>query len=194
MLDYPPIRFDSAPPGTRETLCALEDTLGRVPNLLATLAHSPAALRGYVALREALCAGALSEARREQIALRVAELTASRYGVAAHAALGALAGLGRDDVADGRRGYSPHPAADAALQFAERLVLGAGCVDRPALERLAASGWTRAQVLEIAATTALSLLESYVASITAPEVDFPAPPCLATRSPRLSSLNLDPGG
>ena len=45
---------DSAPEGSREALEALEQNVGFIPNLAATIGGSPVALQGFVAMQSAL--------------------------------------------------------------------------------------------------------------------------------------------
>src|SRR2546425_7867922 len=62
--------------------------LGRIPNLYAALANSPASLAGYLGFREALVRGVLPQRLREGIALLVAEQNECEYCVSAHTARG----------------------------------------------------------------------------------------------------------
>jgi hypothetical protein len=56
----PPVTTISAPDDAKPVLEGIKRAIGMIPNLYATLAHSPAALKGYLALSEALQAGKLS--------------------------------------------------------------------------------------------------------------------------------------
>ena len=49
-----PIEPGQATPDARQLLDGVQEQLGMLPNLIRTLAHSPAALRGYLAFGEAL--------------------------------------------------------------------------------------------------------------------------------------------
>lgn len=54
MTQIAPLTIDTADAATAATLKAVKAKLGMVPNLLATLAHAPAALNGYLGLSETL--------------------------------------------------------------------------------------------------------------------------------------------
>ena len=68
-----PIDPASAQGKARELLSAVQSKLGMTPNLMRTLAQSPAALEGYLSLNNALAKGTLPAAVREQLALAVAQ-------------------------------------------------------------------------------------------------------------------------
>jgi alkylhydroperoxidase family enzyme len=63
----------------RDLLDQTRKQVGRVPNMYATIANAPAVLRGYLALREALTGGALTDRVREQLALLTAQGNGCAY-------------------------------------------------------------------------------------------------------------------
>lgn len=69
------LTIDQASPAAQTLLQGAKAKLGMVPNLFSTLAHSPAALGGYLQLNDALQHGALSGAQRETVALATASST-----------------------------------------------------------------------------------------------------------------------
>ena len=58
---------------TRELLEQTKARMGKVPNLIKTLANSPAALEAYLGFSDALSNGVIPAQLREQIALAVSE-------------------------------------------------------------------------------------------------------------------------
>lgn len=148
-------------------------TLGFVPNLMRTLAHSPAALEGYLALSGALSGGRLGSRLREQIALAVAEANACGYCLAAHTALGKMAGLGPDEIAAARVGDARDTKEAAALRFARRVVEGRGEVAEDEFARVRAAGFDDGQVAEILAEVALNVFTNYLNKATRVVIDFP---------------------
>ena len=104
---------------TRQMLDTVHAALGTTPNLMKTLAVAPAALKGYLDLNDALAAGVLDRRFREQIAIAVAETNACGYCLAAHHALGALAGLTPDEMARNREARSGDTRREAGLRFAK---------------------------------------------------------------------------
>ena len=117
-----PVDHQESSGAQRELLDAVKKQMGRVPNLMATFAHAPAALRAYLDVREALAAGILPARLREQIALLVAQQNECEYCLAAHSAVGKSLGLSQDEILDSRRGLLDDAQATAALQFARAVV------------------------------------------------------------------------
>jgi alkylhydroperoxidase family enzyme len=70
---------------TKELLDQVHGKLGFVPNMMRTMAISPAALEGHLGLSGALAGGALTPKVREHIALAVGEANGCEY--VAHVAL-----------------------------------------------------------------------------------------------------------
>jgi uncharacterized peroxidase-related enzyme len=160
----------------------LDDTksqLGRVPNLYATLVAGPAALRGYLALRDSLTDGTLTERQREQLALLVAEENGCHYCVSAHTMRGSrLLKMTPEELADTRRAHDADPHTDAILRVASAAVRTGGRVDDALLAEARAAGVTDAELAEIVAHIALNTLSNYFNHLARPELDFPAAPAL----------------
>lgn len=158
----------------RPLLDGVKRKLGLVPNLMGTLAHSPAALEGYLSFSAALAKGALPARLREQIALAVGEANDCQYCLAAHTALGRSAGLTEDEIAQSRRGSSTDPKADAALTFARTVVIKRGGVTDGDVEALRNAGFSDAEIVEVVANVALNIFTNYFNHVAQTEVDFPA--------------------
>jgi alkylhydroperoxidase family enzyme len=67
-----------------ELLDQVQMIMGFVPTLMRVLAHSPAALAGYLSLRDALAMGLLPVHLREQIAITVAATNDCDVCLASH--------------------------------------------------------------------------------------------------------------
>jgi uncharacterized peroxidase-related enzyme len=150
-----------------------------VPNLIATMASSPAVARAYLGFAQALAGGTLPRRLREQIALVVGEANACSYCVAAHTALGRRAGLTEAETKEARRASSQDGKERAALVFARKVVQDRGVVADADVERLRRAGYTEGEIGEIVANVALSIFTNYFNHVVGTEVDFPAAPSLA---------------
>lgn len=172
-----------APAASQPLLEAVHQKLGMVPNLLKTLAHSPAALRYYLSGSEALGGGSLPAALREQIALATAGANACDYCASAHTLMGKGAGLTATEMARNLNGRSEDTRAQAALDFASVVVRDRGQVDDAALQAVRAAGYSDADVVEIVAHVAANILTNYVNHVAGTVIDFPvvktAPPVAA---------------
>src|SRR5258706_1281678 len=117
----------------RQLLDAVQAKLGLTPNLMKTLAASPAALEGYLNFVGALSGGVLDTTFREQIALAVAQANACEYCLAAHTALGSLAGLQPAEIIASRESRSGDAKRNAGLKFAQAIVVNRGEVSDAAV-------------------------------------------------------------
>ena len=148
-----PVNPNTADPATEALLGSVKKTMGTVPNLIATMANSPAVARAYLGFAQALagCAGSLPLRLREQIALVVGEANACGYCVAAHTALGRRAGLTEQETKEARRASSHDGKEQAALEFARKIVQDRGVVADEDVERLRRAGYNDGAVGEIVA-------------------------------------------
>src|SRR5262249_28893778 len=89
---------------TQELLNAVKAKMGKVPNLIKTLAHSPGVLEGYLGLSNALGKGVLPAAVREQLALTIGQFNGCEYCLSAHTLGAKYAGLTPDQVIAARKG------------------------------------------------------------------------------------------
>lgn len=169
-----PLELKQAPEPAAQILSDVQQKLNRVPNIIATMAHSPAVAQAYLAFSGALADGELSSSLREQIALTVAEANSCHYCLAAHAALGKLAGLSAEQVLHARQGQAADTQAAAALGAARKLVEQRGQLEDQDLEGLRQAGFSDGGIAEIVANVALNLFTNYFNHVSDPEIDFPA--------------------
>ena len=94
-----PIDPSAATDQTKELLDGLQQRLGRIPNMIRVMAHSPTVLGGYLDFTNAMQRTTLPASLRDQLALVVAEATGSRYFLALAEALGRRDGLGAEEIA-----------------------------------------------------------------------------------------------
>src|SRR5688500_9811094 len=79
---------ENAPEATKPILGQIKKAIGMVPNLFATIGHSPATLQGFLGFDAAVNAGRLSKREIEQLSLHVSKLNGCSYCVSAHVFLG----------------------------------------------------------------------------------------------------------
>jgi uncharacterized peroxidase-related enzyme len=170
------IPVDQATGETAALFTAVTKKLGRVPNMVATMAQSPAVANAYVGFSGALAAGQLPRKLREQIALVVGQANGCDYCLAAHSMLGKLAGLSPEAVNAARQGQAEDAQASAALDFAARVVSDRGRVSDADIESLRAVGFNDGDIAEIVAHVALNVFTNYFNHLADPVVDFPAAP------------------
>jgi uncharacterized peroxidase-related enzyme len=171
-----PIRRDAADAATGRLLDSVQKKLGMVPNLIATMAHSPAVANAYLGFSQTLTTGTLPARLREQLALVVGETNNCQYCVAAHTALGKGAGLSEGETCDARRAVAANDKERAALEFARTIVTDRGNVSEDDVRSVRQAGYTDGEIGEIVANVALNIFTNYFNHVAGTEVDFPAAP------------------
>lgn len=174
-----PVNRDAADSATTQLLSSVEKKLGMVPNLITTMANSPAVSNAYLGFSQSLSTGSLPARLREQLSLVVGETNGCDYCVAAHTALGKGAGLSEGETCDARRAVSGDDKERAALEFARKIVTDRAIVSDGDIEKVREAGYTDGEIGEIVANVALNIFTNYFNHVAETEVDFPVAPELA---------------
>lgn len=173
-----PVTIATAPEGSRPVLEGLKKAIGMVPNIYATVAHSPAALKGYLAFSEALASGKLSKREAELLALHVSELNGCSYCLSAHTALASRAGASAEDAAAAREGQSASPRERAIFSLARRLIRTGGARAGRELAEARAAGLSDEEIIEVVGHVAARVFTNATAILAETEIDFPRAPRL----------------
>jgi uncharacterized peroxidase-related enzyme len=172
---------ESATGKSAELFTAIQGKLGMVPNMMRAIGNSPAALGAYLQFSGGLASGSLSNQQREQIALAVGEANQCNYCLAAHSALGKMAGLSPDQIRDARQGSAVDAKSDSLIRFAHKLVGERGHVSGEDLQALRDQGFSDSDITEVVANVALNIFTNYFNHVADPEIDFPQAECLACK-------------
>lgn len=157
----------------KELLDVVKAKIGMTPNMMRTMANSPAVLEGYLGFSAALAGGSLNPKLREQIALAVAESNSCEYCLSAHTAIGKMVGLGEIEITESRKAASNDPRVNAALKFARIVVARRGEVTDDDLGYIRQAGYSDGEIAEIIANVVLNIFTNYFNHIAQTEVDFP---------------------
>lgn len=156
----------------KSLLDAVQAKLGMTPNLMKTMAHSPEALQGYLALNESI-GSTLTAELREQIAIAVANANGCRYCLSAHTAIGKMAGLSDEELSRARNADAMDAKAKAVLGFASKIISERGSVSDEDLREIRSAGFGDKEITEIVAHVALNTLTNYFNNVARTEIDFP---------------------
>ena len=173
MARIEPISPESAHPAAQALLDGVQKSLGMTPNLMKTLARSPAALGAYLGFGQSLSAGSLGGRLREQIAVAVAGANGCEYCASAHTALGGRLGVGDSELARNLGGRSEDDRTDAALQFAGSIVHKRGWVSDDDLAAVRNAGFGDDEIVELIAVVAINTFTNYFNHIAETDIDFP---------------------
>lgn len=105
-----PLTPDTATGAARDLLGDLVTRHGTVGPMVATMAHSPAVLGGYLQLSRAMKRAKLPRAVSIRISLAVQQVLGCQVCLAAHVAAAAAAGIPADEIALARNGTSADPS------------------------------------------------------------------------------------
>ncbi|NJK92432.1 MAG: carboxymuconolactone decarboxylase family protein [Blastochloris sp.] len=175
-----PLTDSEACPKQQELLHQVKKSVGAVPNLISTLAHSPAAAKAYLAFSQSLAGGLLDGPLRERLALAVGEKNQCRYCVSAHSMLGSKAGLSKSEIDAARRGTSSDPKVAEALRFARQVLETHGHISEDDWQGITAAGYCEGEVVELVAHVALNFFTNTLNHVAGTEIDFPLAPDLAS--------------
>ena len=169
-----PISYETSTGKAKELLDAVKGKLGVTPNMMKTMAQSPAVLEAYLNFLGSLAEGALNGKTREQIALITAEENGCGYCASAHTAIGKMVGLDEAAIVTARTGQSTDPKSDAILKFARKVVANRGVIDDDDLQTVRNAGASDGEVAEIIANVGLNVFTNYFNLVAKTEIDFPS--------------------
>jgi uncharacterized peroxidase-related enzyme len=158
----------------KELLEAVQSKMGRVPNIVGAMAHSPALLEGYLGLSGAIGSGKLDPKLRAFIALAVAERNGCAYCLSAHTTIGnKMLGIDEATLLKSRTGESIDARTDAALTFTRAIVDKRGKVSEADIAAVQQAGYDDEAIAEISGNVALTILTNYFNELAGTAIDFP---------------------
>jgi alkylhydroperoxidase family enzyme len=161
--------LESAPEKSKPALRGLQQALGIIPNLAATMAESPALLNAFVGAFGSFHGGTFNGAEKQALLLSNAVANRSAWAVAFHSTLALKEGVSEGDVLAIRERRLPQDARLAALsRFTRALLEKRGHVDESELSAFREAGFEQAQVLEVMAGLAVSTMANYAGNVTRP--------------------------
>jgi uncharacterized peroxidase-related enzyme len=164
--------IESAPEDSAAALRTLEQGLGFVPNLAATMAESPVLVNGFVDLRKTLATAELTGVEREIVALAVSLENDCDYCMAAHSTFALMQEADRRAVTAARAGEAPDdPRLGALYRFTRSLVVKRGHVTDEETEVLLDAGYSRRALFDIVAQVGFTTLANLAHSISKAPVD-----------------------
>jgi alkylhydroperoxidase family enzyme len=177
MTRIPSHSLRDAPPASRallEEIVQFSPT-GRLLNMHAQMAHSPAVLEAYVGLRRATANfGTLDQRVRAALMLAAAAQDQSEYALAVTSMLALRAGWGPDQVRALRSGeLTGEPTVDALVAVVREAASDHGRVSDATWKQAAVSGWTDEELAEAFSYVGLAVFTSYFLNFAGTELDLP---------------------
>jgi len=157
----------------RDLLDGVQASIGATPNIMRTMAQSPAVLRAYLEMGKALSTGTFSIALQEQIALTVAGANHCDYCASAHTLIARNAGVAEDELTANLKGQSGDPHTQAILTLTQAIVEKRGFASDQDIGDARAAGVSDAEIVEIVAAVAKNIFTNYINHLAHTEIDFP---------------------
>lgn len=177
MTDFTIHDIDTAPERAGAALRTAQQKLGFIPNMMAVLAESPAALEGYQAVQGALATSSFSTAEQHFVALAVSVVNGCTYCVPAYSLMAAKSGAPQQAVDAVRDGQPIDDGRLSALRdFTQAVVEKRGRVAEEEVKAFLDAGFTKAQVLEVILAAAFKLISNYTNHIADIPLDEPFQP------------------
>ncbi len=167
------IQTHTADAATRLLLESVATKMGKVPNIIATMANSVPATNAYLGFSQSLSKGSLSSRLREKISLTVGQANDCEYCVAAHTAVGQKLGMSETETRDARLAHAVDEKERAALVFCQAIVNQKGSLSDDDVAQVREAGYTDGELVEIVANVAMNIFTNYFNHIAKTEVDFP---------------------
>ncbi len=166
--------IESAPEKSKAALEGLKKNFGLVPNLAATMAEAPVLVNSFVGVFANFHGGSFDAAQRQLLLLTNAVANTCAWAVAFHSTAALKEGVDPDDVRAIREGRLPSDRKNAALSALTRALIDKrGHLEADDLEAFAAGGFSPAQVLEVVAGLAISVMANYAGNVTKPPLEAP---------------------
>ena len=168
---------DEVSPANQALFDNLQKSLGTVPNLYATLAHSEHALGNYLAFQNAK--SSVTGKAREVVNLVVSQVNQCEYCLAAHTVIGKMHGFTDEQVLEIRSGkVSFDSKLDALARLVNSIAVERGHADAGLVDAFFAAGWTKENLVDVVVTVGDKTVTNYLHGVTGVPVDFPAAPKL----------------
>ena len=167
---FPTPELKNLPGDIRETILAVQEKAGFVPNVFLTLAHRPAEFRAFFAYHDALMlkeTGSLTKADREMIVTATSAKNDCLYCVVAHGALLRIYAkdpVVADQVAINHLKADITPRQRTMLDFAVKVCLDSASVNESDYAALHAHGFDDEDIWDIATITAFFGMSNRIAN------------------------------
>jgi len=170
---------ENVSPANQQLFDNLTKSIGKVPNLYATFAHSQNALGAYLAYSSAK--SSLKAKEKEAINLVVSQVNECDYCLSAHTMIGKLNGFTDEQMLDIRRGDAAFDAKlDALVKLAKNLTEKRGKADEALLDNFFAAGYTNENLVDAILVIGDKTVTNLLYGATQNPIDFPPAPALET--------------
>ncbi len=148
----------ATPEKSRQLLDEITARTGEAGPMVATMAHSPALLQGYLELSRAIKRVKLHRALSEKISLAVQEWLGCTLCLASHTEAARAAGVSESDIALARQATSTDAREAALITYAMRVLAEPASISEEDIRDLRALGWTDRALADVVGLVSLNHL------------------------------------
>jgi len=170
MTNFPVPTRDQVSASSQAQFDNLQNALGFVPNLYATIAHSEHGLAKYLAFQGAKTS--LSNKEKEAVNLVVSEANGCRYCLSAHTVLGGMNGFSAEEILNLRAGHATDAKLNALVRLALAVTETKGHVAPEILDAFFAAGYTKGNLVDVILQVSDKIAMNYLHNLTEVPIDF----------------------
>ncbi|WP_020392364.1 carboxymuconolactone decarboxylase family protein [Kribbella catacumbae] len=153
-----PLTPAEAPGKSAELLSDIIERRGSVGNMVATMAHSPALLQGYLDFSRAMKRTKLPRPLSEKISIALQEWIGCDVCQQAHADAGRSVGLTETDITLARQAISTDDRETPLLALAVQVLTEPSAITDDTIEAAKAAGWSDRILAEVVGIVVLNQL------------------------------------
>lgn len=158
MTRFPPLTPDTAQGAARSLLGDLVARHGEIGSMVATMAHSPAVLGGYLDLSRATKRSKLPRHITERISLAVQHRQGCALCLAAHISGARAAGVDDSEIKKAREGTSADAGIAAIVAFGLQVYTAPATITDDQITGLRHHGYTDRQIIDVVGIVAVNVL------------------------------------
>lgn len=163
---------DTAPIEALPIISKMTKSYGFLPNLLGTMAESPALLEAYTTLAGIFDKTSLTQTERQVVMMTNNLLNDCEYCMAAHSVISKMNGVEADVIESLRNNTAlADPQLEALRQFTITVNKTRGWPEQQAVEAFLNAGYTEQNILEVILGTSLKVLSNYTNHIAQTPLD-----------------------
>lgn len=165
--------LETAPEASRPLLLNAKKTFGFIPNMFASLAESPTALRAYETLSDVFTESRLSPFEQQVVAITASIENDCEYCVSAHSVIAKDKAKLPVPIIEALRsgGKLPDAKLDALATFTRAVVRKHGWVDDNAVKTVLDAGYDRGQLLDVMVGISMKTLSNLANNVTRTPID-----------------------
>ncbi|MBI3194179.1 MAG: carboxymuconolactone decarboxylase family protein [Ignavibacteriae bacterium] len=168
------VELEKATEVQKSILETIKKKMGKLPNIYASIAQSPAALQMYLSFDEHLQKGLLDGKTREIITLTVSQYNGCNYCLSAHSFIGSRKfGMTEEELLRVRQGQSNDKQIQSLLNFVYAVVDKRAKISDEDYLNIRNAGYSEAEIVEIVAVIVQTIFTNYFNLIAQTEIDFP---------------------